>query len=72
MVTDIYSHIIDSDRKHLARKVNEQFFSLEMQKAAVSEPVMDESTQKLIELLQSSPEQASKLLQVYQLMSEIV
>lgn len=72
MVTDIYSHIIDSDRKHLARKVNEQFFSLEMQKAAVSEPVMDESTQKLIQLLQSSPEQASKLLQVYQLMSEIV
>lgn len=69
MVTDIYSHIIDSDRKHLARKVNEQFFSLETGKAAAPESVIDESTQKLMQLLQSSPEQANKLLQVYQLIS---
>lgn len=68
MVTDVYSHVVDSDRKHLARKFNDHFFSEEMKKAATPEPVMDESTQKLIQLLQSSPEQATKLLQIYKLL----
>lgn len=27
MVTDVYSHIFDANRKHLAKKVNDQFFS---------------------------------------------
>ncbi|MDO4175123.1 MAG: site-specific integrase [Eubacteriales bacterium] len=69
MVTDIYSHIFDADRKHLARKVNEQFFCPEPKKAAEPKPDVDESTQKLIQLLQTSPEQAKKLLQVYELIS---
>lgn len=69
MVTDIYSHIFDADRKHLARKVNEQFFCPETKKAAEPEPDVDGSTQKLIQLLQTSPEQAKKLLQVYELIS---
>ncbi len=68
MVTDVYSHIFDSDRKHLARKVNDEFFSAEKPKAAEPIPAVDESTQKLIQLLQSSPEQATKLLRIYEVL----
>ena len=68
MVTDIYSHIFDADRKHLARKVNEQFFCPETKKAAELKPDMDESTQKLIQLLQTSPELAGTLLQLSQML----
>ena len=70
MVTDIYSHIFDADRKHLARKVNEQFFCPETKKAAEPEPDMDESTQKLIQLLQTSPELAGTLLQLSQMLKD--
>ena len=70
MVTDIYSNIFAADRKHLAQQVNEQFFCLEAnKKAAEPESDVDKSTQKLIQLLQIAPEQAKKLLQVYELIS---
>lgn len=68
MVTDIYSHIFDADRKHLARKVNEQFFCPKTKKAAELESDVDESTQKLIQLLQTSPELAGTLLQLSQML----
>lgn len=60
--------IFDADRKHLARKVNEQFFCPEMKKAVEPESDMDESTQKLIQLLQTSPELAGTLLQLSQML----
>ena len=65
MVTDVYSHIMDSSRKHLAQQMEAQFFltSPESKKAAAQLP-MDSSTKQLIQLLKSSPEIADPLLQM--------
>lgn len=70
MVTDVYSHIFDADRKHLAKQVNEQFFSPmkpEGQEKAAASPAEDDATAKAIRLLQSSPNIASTFLQMAQL-----
>ena len=63
MVTDVYSHIMDSSRKHLAQQMEAQFFltSPESKKAASQLP-MDSSMKQLIQLLKSSPEIADPLL----------
>ena len=65
MATDVYSHIMDSSRKHLAQQMEAQFFltSLESKKAA-AQLSMDSSTKQLIQLLKSSPEIADPLLQM--------
>lgn len=67
MVTDVYSHIMNDDRKRLAKKMNDHFFSpvlpLEAEKAATSLP-MNESMEQLMQLLKSSPEIAEPLLQM--------
>jgi hypothetical protein len=42
--------------------------SPENKKAATPEPVMDESTQKLMQLLQILPEQLDYLLHIYELL----
>lgn len=68
MVTHVYSRIFDSGRKHPARKVNDEFFSAEKQKAAEPISAVDKSTQKLIQLLQASPELAGTLLQLSQML----
>ena len=69
MVTDVYSHSFNADRKHLARKVNEQILDIPTQnaKTAAPEPILNESADKLMQLLKASPEKAEKLLQVYNL-----
>ncbi len=72
MVTDVYSHIMNDDRKRLARNVELKFFSPaispETEKAA-AQPVND-STEKLMQLLKERPELADHLLQMTQLLSE--
>ena len=67
MVTDVYSHSFDEDRKHLARKVEEQFFGGK-QKKQPQPPDVDASTQQAMKLLESSPEMARAFLQMAQLM----
>ena len=69
MVTDVYSHIVDADRRHLARKMDEQFFKHPgVKKEAADQPPMDESMKKLMELLQNSPNIAGPLLQMSQIL----
>ena len=69
MVTDVYSHIVDADRRHLARKMDEQFFKQpKAKKEAADQPPMDESMKKLMELLQNSPNIAGPLLQMSQIL----
>lgn len=67
MVTDVYSHIMNDDRKRLAKKMNDHFFSpmlpSETEKAATS-LTMNESMEQLMQLLKSSPEIAEPLLQM--------
>ena len=65
MVTDVYSHIMDSSRKHLAQQMETQFFSIspESKKATVQLPT-DSSMEQLIQLLKRSPEIAEPLLQM--------
>ena len=67
MVTDVYSHSFDEDRKHLARKVEEQFFGWKQNKQP-QPPDVDASTQQAMKLLESSPEMARAFLQMAQLM----
>lgn len=65
MVTNVYGHIVDADRRELARKMDEQFFSQfqtrENEKAS-DQPVMDESMKKLMQTLQESPDKAASLM----------
>lgn len=72
MVTDVYSHIMNDDRKRLAKKMNDQFFSplhAERKEKAADEPPINESMKQLIQLLNRSPELADHLLQMSQLLS---
>lgn len=65
MVTDVYSHSFEEDRKQLAHQMDEQFFSKakhpETEKAP-DPPALDESMQKLIQALRASPEKAISLM----------
>ena len=67
MVTDVYSHSFDEDWKHLARKVEEQFFGGKRKKQP-QPPNVDASTQQAMKLVESSPEMARAFLQMAQLM----
>jgi integrase len=69
MVTDVYSHIVDADRRHLARKMDEHFFRPPQKaKEAADQPPMDESMKKLMDLLKSPPNIAGPLLQMSQIL----
>jgi integrase len=69
MVTDVYSHIVDADRRHLARKMDEHFFRPPQKaKEAADQPPMDESMKKLMDLLKNSPNIAGPLLQMSQIL----
>lgn len=67
MVTDVYSHIMTDDRKSLAKKVNEQFLQPERKEKAAVQIAPALTQVQLIQLLQSSPELAGPLLQMYQI-----
>lgn len=66
MVTDVYSHIMDEDRRKLAQQVDSDFFS-SAQKPDVSPPT-DDSVGQLMQLIQSSPDIAGLLLQMSQIL----
>ena len=68
MVSDVYSHILDEDRRDNAAKFEEAFYqrangtaaAAGVQATRASAP----TTEKLVELLQSSPELAAQLMQM--------
>lgn len=63
MVTDVYAHIMNDDRKRLARKMDEQFFT-QKEKQETATPPANATVVQLMALLQSSPEIAEPLLQM--------
>jgi integrase len=70
MVTDVYAHIMNDDRRRLAQQMDTQFFSSvspsETKTAPAPQPT-DDSMRQLVQMLNDSPELARPLLQ----MSEI-
>lgn len=73
MVTNVYGHIMNDDRRRLAKRVDEEFFSVkpvmsvQKKEEAVLQPPMDEATQKAMKLLQSSPNMAEAFLKMAKL-----
>lgn len=71
MVTNVYGHIMNDDRRRLARKVDEEFFSapcaVPKTEETAPQPSMDESTQKAMKLLQNSPNMAEAFLKMAEL-----
>lgn len=65
MVTDVYSEIIDEDRRYNAQKMDDEFYST-LNEKSVSQPLNDELSDNdklLLKLLKSlSPEQKEQLL----------
>ncbi len=73
MVTDVYSHIMNDDRKRLAKKINDHFFASREPaetKTAASEPSMGASMEQLMQLLKNSPEIVEPLLQMSKVLGE--
>ena len=62
MITDVYSHIIDEDRKLNAQKFEEEFYQKPDGLPAPSEN--KEETEKLIAQIRSSPELLAQLAQL--------
>ena len=67
MVTDVYSHIMNYDRKRLARKVNDEFF-LSKKETAPEQQSANEGMTQLIQMLNASPDLVGPLLQMTQIM----
>lgn len=63
MVTDVYSHITNGDRKRLAKKMDAQFFS-------PNKTTLNESSQQIVQLLEKSPDLADLLLQMTRVLGE--
>lgn len=59
MVSDVYSHIIDEDRRQNAMRFEQAFYQKPLQKEAEAAP----DTTVIIQMLQQSPEFANQLLQ---------
>ena len=70
MVTDVYSHIIDDDRKQLAQRLDEQFFTVQTtQTKTAASPSDNTSAEQLMQLLKDKPELADTLLKLSQTLS---
>ena len=72
MVADVYSHIIDEDRRLNAQRFEEQFYHAKPETKepdADQEPVMAESDKELIQKLFANPEMATLLKTLAQKMS---
>jgi hypothetical protein len=64
MVTDVYSHSFDEDRRHLSRKMDEMFFSQGSLHEEDSAQPSDSSVQalrKLVDKLKENPEKIASL-----------
>lgn len=76
MVTDVYGHIMNDDRRRLAQAVDRQFFAqapiIEAPKKeeTTAQSPIDESTKEAMQLLQNSPEMAKTLLQMAKLFGD--
>lgn len=68
MVTDVYSHIFDANRKHLAKEVDEQFFAAPDNKEAAALPDLTSTQAQAAQLLQDHPQLASTILQIAQVL----
>ena len=66
MVTDVYSHIFDANRRHLAKQVDEQFFAAPDNKEAAALPDLTSTQAQAAQLLQDHPQLASTILQIAQ------
>ncbi|MCL2670409.1 MAG: site-specific integrase [Clostridiales bacterium] len=69
MVSDVYSHILDEDRRNNAAKFEEAFYQGASDPALLtpkqSQPTtLEPTTEKLVEMLQSTPELAAQLLKM--------
>jgi hypothetical protein len=65
MITDVYSHILDEDRRNNAARFEEAFYQKD--KASPEEPAAkgkNEDAVKVMELLDKTPELAAQLLQI--------
>jgi hypothetical protein len=65
MITDVYSHILDEDRRNNAARFEEAFYQPD--KASSEQPTAqskNEDTAKVMELLNKTPELAAQLLQL--------
>ena len=69
MVTDVYSHIMNDDRKRLARKMDAEFFSPAEKKEAAP-GIENDAAAQLMQMIQSSPELAEHLLQMTKLLQK--
>jgi len=69
MVTDVYSHIMNGDRKRLAKRMDTLFFSSEVC-ASSSKATLNESSQQIIQLLEKSPDLADLLLQMTKVLGD--
>ncbi len=63
MVMEIYSHIIDEDRRENARKLDQEFYQKQDEKPQETSPDVKD---KIAELLDGSPEMAEQLLNLLQ------
>ncbi len=64
MVSDVYSHILDEDRRNNATKFEEAFYTPNESKPKKAETPVSAETAKVMELLNNAPELASQLLQL--------
>lgn len=58
MVTEVYTHIIDEDRRHNAKKLEESFY----EKDKATENQTSDQTQKLLSIIQSLPDELKEKL----------
>ena len=66
MVSDVYSHILDEDRRYNAEKMERDFYKRAEEKVS-TEPTAkptNAATEQLMNLLNSSPDLAAQLLQM--------
>ena len=67
MVTDVYSHIMDHDRRSLARQVDADFFAVKPEPPQSHQPE-NESAKQLMEMIQKTSDVAKLLLQMAQVL----
>ena len=65
MVSDVYSHILDEDRRHNAEMFEDAFYK-KTPTAQKKEPSTSTDAQQVMELLNASPDPASQLLKMLQ------
>ena len=71
MVVDVYSHVINDDRKRLAQKVNDEFF-LSIIEESPNQTAANEEMAQLIQILNESPELVGPLLKMTQIMGATI